>query len=339
TINKLTGNYNSRNVLEANSVSTTLASTDYAADPGTTLTNYTLPTSATGAGSVGLRALTVSYSGVNRTYDGTSVATVTTTDDRVLNDVFTINRSASFADKNVATGKTISVFGVALSGTDASNYLVSGVGTASADVTRLNSVTWVGGSSGEWFNPANWAVTGQLSVTGVVPDLNNVQEVLVPSGLTGAAISFDDSVAGRSAGALSGIVLVDSITYQNSVALSNLNLKNGSLVVSGNAGLGGFESAAGTSMTIGGTLTANIASGQSQTMAGLLNGAGQLRKEGAGSLVITGGSAYLGATTIAEGTLQVGNAGTSGNLGSGAITNNANLVFKRSNAIGIANVI
>ena len=74
-------------------------------------------------------------------------------------------------------------------------------------------------------------------------------------------------------------------------------------------------------------------------MAGLLNGSGNLSKAGAGTLVLTGGSAYSGTTTISAGTLQVGNAGTSGNLGSGNIVNNATLVFKRSNAVGIPNVI
>jgi autotransporter-associated beta strand protein len=74
-------------------------------------------------------------------------------------------------------------------------------------------------------------------------------------------------------------------------------------------------------------------------MAGLFNGAGSLSKAGAGTLVMTGGSAYTGTTTVSAGTLQVGNAGTSGNLGSGNIVNDATLVFKRSNAIGIANVI
>ncbi|BDU53062.1 hypothetical protein LINBF2_12970 [Limnohabitans sp. INBF002] len=162
--------------------------------------------------------------------------------------------------------------------------------------------------------------------------------MLVPSGAGGAAISFDDSVAGLSAGALSGIVLVDSLTYQDSVALSKLNFKNGSLVVNNNATLGGFESAAGTTLTVGGTLDVNVASG-SKTMAGLFNGAGSLSKTGAGTLVMTGGSAYTGSTTISAGTLQVGDATTTGNLGSGNIVNNATLVFKRSNAMGIANVI
>mgnify|MGYP003338785179 FL=1 len=76
-----------------------------------------------------------------------------------------------------------------------------------------------------------------------------------------------------------------------------------------------------------------------KTVAGVLNGSGAFSKSGAGTLVVTGGSAYTGTTSILAGTLQVGDAGTSGNLGSGAITNNANLVFKRSDAVGIANVI
>ena len=345
TVTQTAGTYNNRNVLLANRVDTTLASGDFTANNGTDLSNYTLPTAATGAGSIGVRTLTVGYTGVNRDYNGSTVATVTTTDNRVTGDVFDINRSASFDTKNTGSAKPISVYSVSLSDPagastiDASNYIVASTGSTSANVTRLDSVTWVGGASGEWFNPANWAVTGHLTQTGVVPDLNNVRTVLVPSGTNGAAISFDDSVAGRSAGALSGIVLVDSITNQDSVALSNLNFKNGSLVVTNNATLGGFESAAGTTLTVGGTLSVDIASGTTKTMAGLLNGAGNVRKAGAGTWVLTGGSAYTGTTTISAGTLQVGNATTSGNLGSGDIINNATLVFKRSNAIGIANVI
>jgi len=117
------------------------------------------------------------------------------------------------------------------------------------------------------------------------------------------------------------------------------------LVVSGNATLGGFESAAGTTLTVNNvgatssTLSVDIASGNTQTVAGVLSGAASFSKAGAGTLVFTGGSAYTGGTTISAGTLQVGNGGTTGNLGTGTITNNATLIYKRSDSFGVADVI
>ena len=48
---------------------------------------------------------------------------VTLGDNRISGDVLTLaSTSASFADKNVGTGKTVSVTGISLSGTDAANY-------------------------------------------------------------------------------------------------------------------------------------------------------------------------------------------------------------------------
>ena len=61
-------------------VSATLASTDFTADSGTLLTNYTLPTSASGAGQIDQAALTAAIVGTPaKTYDGTTAASLTTT--------------------------------------------------------------------------------------------------------------------------------------------------------------------------------------------------------------------------------------------------------------------
>jgi fibronectin-binding autotransporter adhesin len=61
---------------------------------------------------------------------------------------------------------------------------------------------------------------------------------------------------------------------------------------------------------------------------------GNLTKEGAGNMVITGAASYTGSTTINAGTLTVGNAGATGALPAGsAITDNATLVFNRNNAV------
>ena len=55
-----------------------------------------------------------------------------------------------------------------------------------------------------------------------------------------------------------------------------------------------------------------------------------LTKSGSGTLVLATNNTYGGGTTISAGALQVGNGGTAGSLGSGTVTNNAALVFNRS---------
>ncbi len=99
--------------------------------------NYTLAsTSATTAATVTPRTLTVGVTGVNKVYDGTSAANVTFSDDRLSGDQLSENATATFADKNVGTGKTVSVTGISLSGPDAGNYtLASTTASTTAGIT------------------------------------------------------------------------------------------------------------------------------------------------------------------------------------------------------------
>ena len=62
------------------------------------------------------------------------------------------------------------------------------------------------------------------------------------------------------------------------------------------------------------------------TMAAALSGGGGVLKEGAGRLILTGENDYTGGTTIAGGTLQIGDGTTAGSI-VGDVTNNAALVF------------
>ncbi len=105
---------------------------------GTDAANYTLAsTSATTTADITARTLTVSATGINKVYDGNTTATVTLGDDRVAGDVFTdAYTTATFADKDAAANKTVSVSGISISGTDAANYtLASTTATTTADIT------------------------------------------------------------------------------------------------------------------------------------------------------------------------------------------------------------
>src|SRR6185369_11551878 len=91
---------------------------------GTDAGNYQLAsTSAATTADITARTLTVSATGVNKVYDGTTEATATLSDNRVAGDSLSASyTSASFANKNVGTGKTVSVNGISVSGADAANY-------------------------------------------------------------------------------------------------------------------------------------------------------------------------------------------------------------------------
>ena len=79
--------------------------------------NYTVNTTATTTADITPRALMVSAAGQNKVYDGTTTATVTLSDDRVAGDDLTLSYgTATFADKNVGTGKTVSVSGIMSTG-------------------------------------------------------------------------------------------------------------------------------------------------------------------------------------------------------------------------------
>src|SRR5207244_4360327 len=99
--------------------------------------NYSLAnTTASTTANITPRSLTVSATGVNKVYDGSTAATVTLSDDRVSGDVLTdTSSSASFANKNVGTGKSVSVTGISISGTDAGNYTFNTSASTTADIS------------------------------------------------------------------------------------------------------------------------------------------------------------------------------------------------------------
>ena len=88
-----------------------------------------------------------------------------------------------------------------------------------------------------------------------------------------------------------------------------------------------------------GTLTAST-TGSSTISASLQDGGGglSLTKTGGGTVSLTGSNSYTGATYVAAGTLQLGNGGTSGTLGTApAYLDNATLAFNRSDSFVFPN--
>jgi hypothetical protein len=105
---------------------------------GTDQDNYLLGSSTAAAtADITQRSLTVTADADDKVYDGNTTAVATLADNRVSGDVFTAEYTAAdFDDKHVATGKTVTVSGISISGTDAGNYtLTNTVANATADIT------------------------------------------------------------------------------------------------------------------------------------------------------------------------------------------------------------
>lgn len=71
---------------------------------------------------------------------------------------------------------------------------------------------------------------------------------------------------------------------------------------------------------------------------GTISGGGGIHQMGAGTTVLTAANTYTGGTTIAAGTLQLGNGGTSGSL-VGGVVNDGLLAFNRSDSMAFAGAI
>jgi len=90
------------------------------------------------------KPVTVTAAGIDRTYDATTSATATLSSAGVITgDVISLSGTASFPDKRVGSGKSVTVTGIAASGADAANYtlLNTTVSTAASIAARPITVT------------------------------------------------------------------------------------------------------------------------------------------------------------------------------------------------------
>jgi outer membrane autotransporter protein len=107
-------------------------------------------------------------------------------------------------------------------------------------------------------------------------------------------------------------------------AAGALTLNGGTLRLNGNVDVAATRAVSITSAN--GTIDTQ---GFTSTLSQGVTGAGALTKAGSGTLVLAGDNTYQGGTTIAAGTLQLGNGGTSGSL-VGDVANNGTLAFNRA---------
>ena len=136
-----TATFNNKTVASGKTVTLTGATLT-----GAAASNYVLDSVSTTTANITALHITGSFTASNKAYDGTTAATVLT---RTLNgtiagDVVSLTGgTATFSDKNVGNGKTVTLTGASLAGGDASNYVLDSVSTATANITKANATVVV----------------------------------------------------------------------------------------------------------------------------------------------------------------------------------------------------
>ncbi len=170
TVNYSTAVFDDKNTGEGKTVTVSDISIS-----GTDAGNYTLAAvTATATADITNKTLTVTASADNKEYDGNTLATVSLSDDRVENDVVTVDYStAVFDDKNTGEGKTVTVSDISISGTDAGNYTLAAVtATATADITNKTLTVTASADNKEY--DGNTSATVSLSDDRVENDVVTV---------------------------------------------------------------------------------------------------------------------------------------------------------------------
>jgi autotransporter-associated beta strand protein len=136
--------------------------------------------------------------------------------------------------------------------------------------------------------------------------------------------------------------------WAGGTATATFKTTGGTVTVNGTQSIGGlnFEAngytlSAGTSPSLSlaqdSTITVNTGtSTDTATIVPPLTGSFGITKSGSGIAILRGTNTYTGTTTVTAGTLQVGNGGTTGSLGTGSIVNNGTLAYNFGTSTRIA---
>ncbi len=282
-----------------------------------TVSSLTLESGATSGATVTTGAGTLTLGGnvtLNVNGTGTTGAIVSGNLASTATRTFTVNNGSAVDDLTVAA---------VISG--AGGVTKAGAGTlALARANTYTGATTIQNNGGTL--SANTLANGTKATAGTVT-LTRANNYTGATTVNGGILSVSSlanggtaSNIGASTNAAGNLVLGGGILQYTGASVATD--RNYTLTAGSTSSIGVLNAA--TSLTIGGASAATT---------------GALTKLGDGTLTLTGANANTGTTTIRAGTLQVGNGGATGNLGTGAVVNLGKLTFNRNNALTSANVV
>ena len=261
------------------------------------------------------------------TLDNTFTGSVTLTGGNTVNGATTINGGTLNLNANTGLGTSA----VAIGSSGAVNVTLSVDGNVNNVFTGTGTITISGSAGAPNFNNASAlnGFTGTLNIntsvgkkltlntqggnigSGAIVNLASTGTLYIAAPSTFSGITFNLAGTGNTEN-------LGALRLESSAVIGSTS----SVVLSGNTQLGGNTTVS--------TINAVI----SET-----GGARNVTKVGSGTMIFGGNNTYTGTTTISAGALHIGSGGTSGTLGSGAVTDNATLAFNRSDSFTVSNNI
>ena len=222
----------------------------------------------------------------------------------------------------------------------------------------MAELEWVAGKVGSWFTAADWSPEEVPTASDevIIDGTSSLAEIDDATGVANTVtIDADDELEVGTGGVLdaTNTINVDGVGAE-------LLVTNGGKVESFNFNvldIGGTtpNSAGEGELTLAGTgaaiepATVELNGGSSAldfemtvaeyTFSNNITGLGHVVEVGPGNVILTGDNTYSGGTFIEDATLQIGNGGSTGSIGSGKVIDDGTLAFDQLGSHVIANAI
>jgi hypothetical protein len=228
---------------------------------GTQASNYTVTQPGSLTASITAKALTVTgVTAANKAYDGNTTATLSFTSAAlvgVLNadtvNLVSTGGTGTFANANAAAAKVVTIAGLTLGGTDASNYTLTQP-TATATITAATATVTFAGLS-QTYNGSARSVTATTSPSGLPVAITYNSGSSAPTNAGTYAVSATVSDANYS-GSATGTLVVAQATQSVSFAAISVTGSTATLSATASSGLPvTFSVVSGNATVTGSTLT------------------------------------------------------------------------------------
>ncbi|MDC0626486.1 YDG domain-containing protein, partial [Methylophilaceae bacterium] len=173
--------------------------------------NYSISSGQTDTADITAKTLTATADAANKTYDGTTTATVTLTLSGVIaGDSVSSTNGSTFSQSDVGTGITATVNSITLTGDDAGNYNISSGQTDTADITA-KALTYTVDASNKTYDGTD-AATVSITLAGLVG-----AETLTATGIA----TFDSANVGTRTATVNTITLTDGTGDADNYSISS----------------------------------------------------------------------------------------------------------------------